>query len=360
MASYQKRSNGVIAWVRIKPFKPVSKLLPSRAEAKEWAEKLEATLRAQRRQRNTTPALGKMTIAHLAHEYLADPTIRALKYHDQLVNYLAWWVNHYGAQRIVDTGAALLREARAKLQPGRGPRTVNGYLAALRSAWHWGQAAELVPQDHVWPKRLMLKIPKARVRFLTDEELRALLAACSESALMNAAVRVSIACGLRQGELLRLKWADVDLTGKRSRSGPSLTIHNAKNTDTRGVFLPPSAVAALGSLKAATVVGTHVFLNDDQQPLTAAQLRWKWAGDQRDRSRSVGIREKAGLTDFRWHDLRHSCASYLAQSGANLLEIGSVLGHRNVEVTKKYSHLIEGAPVTGHTKLDEKLTGCGA
>jgi site-specific recombinase XerD len=67
------------------------------------------------------------------------------------------------------------------------------------------------------------------------------------------------------------------------------------------------------------------------------------------------VRPAAGLKDFRWHDLRHSCASFLAASGASLVEIGSVLGHRSPSVTARYAHLVAGKPVTGHAKLDEKL-----
>ena len=64
---------------------------------------------------------------------------------------------------------------------------------------------------------------------------------------------------------------------------------------------------------------------------------------------------KLGLKAWPKDILRHTCASYLAQNGANLLEIGSVLGHKSPSVTQRYAHLIEGAPVTGHTKLDDKL-----
>ena len=47
----------------------------------------------------------------------------------------------------------------------------------------------------------------------------------------------------------------------------------------------------------------------------------------------------AEIADFRFHDLRHTCASYLAQNGASLLQIAEVLGHKQLEVTKRYSHL---------------------
>jgi site-specific recombinase XerD len=69
------------------------------------------------------------------------------------------------------------------------------------------------------------------------------------------------------------------------------------------------------------------------------------------------VRAAAKPQDFKWHDLRHSCASFLAQNGANLLEIGSELGHKSVTATLRYAHLVDANPVTGHAGLEAKLKG---
>jgi site-specific recombinase XerD len=109
--------------------------------------------------------------------------------------------------------------------------------------------------------------------------------------------------------------------------------------------LPSVAVEALKALRKGKVVSaTHVFLLGDE-PFEKSMLETRWKT----------IRKDAGLQDFRWHDLRHSCASFLAQKGATLLEIGSVLGHKSPSVTQRYSHLVQGALVKGHAKLDAKL-----
>jgi integrase len=141
--------------------------------------------------------------------------------------------------------------------------------------------------------------------------------------------------------MMRLTWADVDF----ARATIRLLI--TKNGEARSVFLPAIAAEALKAIKAETVVSTkHVFLNPySGGPLTGQGLDRLWRV----------VRKEAGLIDFRWHDFRHSCASFLAQRGASLLEIGSVLGHRSAQVTMKYAHLVAGAPVTGHAALDEKL-----
>jgi integrase len=91
----------------------------------------------------------------------------------------------------------------------------------------------------------------------------------------------------------------------------------------------------------------HVFVLTNGAPLKKSLLETRWNK----------IRDAAQLADFRWHDFRHTCASLLAQNGASLLQIGSVLGHKSTGMTQRYSHLVQGAPVPGHAQLDEKLRG---
>lgn len=330
------------ATVRIKPFPPACKTLAARKEVEAWARDLERELRKQRDRGGLRRDVPKMTVAQLITEFLEDPETKGLRYYDSLSLLLAWWTGHYGATKVMELNVLLLREARATLKTGRAPGTVNRYLSAMRSAWNWGRAAGLVPQEQGWPSRLMLTEPKGRVRYLTDAELAELLrAAAAQSPTMNAAILLSVGCGIRQSELRRLRWTDIDLDRQRIR------VLLTKNDESRSVYLPASAAEALRVLKRAPVVGQTVIADDGGQPVTKEWLEYRWRL----------VRNAAGLADFRWHDMRHSCASFLAQSGATLLEIGSVLGHRSPSVTARYSHLIAGAPVTGHTKLDEKLRG---
>lgn len=346
MASYQKRTNNdgtkaVLAWVRIKPFKPTSKSFADMAAARTWADALEEELRKQRGQGQARQDLTSLTIAGLTTEFLKDPETVQLKYFADLSALLAWWVNKYGAEKVLGFGTLKLREARELLQKGRGPATVNRYLSALRSAWNWGRAAGLIPQEKVWPTRLLLTEPRERVRFLTDAELVAVLNAAEKaSAFMHAAIVVSLGTGVRQGELLRLKWQDVDFDKK------TLMVLISKNARRRSVHLPQPAIDALERLKGDRVVGLNrIFLTEDGEHADKDYLSHRWRS----------VRASAGVKDFRWHDLRHSCASYLAQNGATLLEIGSVLGHSSPSITAKYAHLVAGAAVTGSDKLADKL-----
>lgn len=331
-----------LAQVRINPFKPANKTFRTRAEAKAWAKKLEQDLREQKKQGEVSYDLTRLTVKELIDYFRDDPDTKKLRSYDTLSIWLAWWANHYGKTKVLDLNAKVLREAREKIHKGRAPATVNRCLSALRSCWNWGRAAQFVPQDRKWPTRIMLKEDNTRRRYLTDDELKRLLEAAAHSPTMHAAVVLSVACGLRQGELLNLKWQDIDLIRQR------LSIMTTKTDQPRSVYVPAAAVDALRTLKRESVVSTKaVFLGQGSEPLNRGTLRIRW----------LPIRDAAGLRDFRWHDLRHSCASFLAQNGATLLEIGAVLGHRSTSATFRYAHLVEGEPVKAHAALDAKLQG---
>lgn len=346
MATITKRKNqdgtvSYLAQVRVTGYKGTSKAFSKQADAKAWGKALEEDLRKQRQQGATSEDVTRLTIAKLIEAFLEDPDTKALKYHDSLSLLLAWWTNECGTIRVLDLNVLELRKRRTKLNQGRKPATVNRYFSALRSCWNWGRAAGLVPPDRSWPTRLMLREDNERQRYLDDDELKRLLeAAAAHSPTMHAAVVVSIACGLRQGELINLKWSDIDLDGQRIR------IMQSKTDAPRTVYLPSAAVDALRTLKRSGIVSTKaVFLAQKGIPLNRGTIRVRW----------LEVRDAAELRNFRWHDLRHSCASFLAQQGATLLEIASVLGHRSTAVTRRYAHLVEGAPVTGHAALDGKL-----
>jgi integrase len=342
-------STSYVAQVRIQPFKPIAKSFPTKPAANEWADETEKSLRKQRERGADRTDLPALTVKTLVDEFLGDSETKALRYFEDLERLCAWWVNEYGTTRVADLGVLKLRAARDKIKgtgdDARAPATVNRCLSAFRSCWNWGRTAGLIPQERGWPSRLLLTEPRGRTRYLTDDELAKLLAAAQKhSPAMYAAIVVSLGTGMRQGELLRLEWKDVDFDRKRVR------ILETKNDQPRAVHLPAIAIEALKALKAGPVVGQRaVFLfaahSKSKDPKSALSARWKV------------VRKEAGLADFHWHDLRHSCASFLAQKGATLLEIGSVLGHKSPSVTMRYSHLVAGAPVTGAAALDDKLRG---
>jgi integrase len=344
-----------LAQVRVKPFRPAHKTFnerdfPSRREAQKaaasWAKSLEQTLRQQRDRRAVHAGVGVMRFEDLIAEYLRDPETKALRTYDERHRQMAWWLEHYGRQRALEfTSPLLLREARDTLTAKHEPATVNRYLAAARACVNFCRAAGLLPTNVAWPPRLMLREPKERERFLTDEELaRVLKAARAESQIMYAAVVFAVGVGCRQGEQLRVRWRDIDATTN------TVAIHVTKSNTSRRAHLPPAVSQALKSLRGKKVIpmpSRFVFADADGSAITAHALIDRWEK----------IRAAAGVPDVRWHDLRHASASFLIQAGATLAEVAHQLGHLNVATAKRYAHLVPGAKPTGADKLNEKLRG---
>ncbi|MDB6157707.1 MAG: hypothetical protein JWO04_1413, partial [Gammaproteobacteria bacterium] len=226
----------------------MSKTFEDRATAKAWATKQEAEFKHQR-QRGAPVRLdvGQLTIEKLARDYLDDDVTKAQRSLSETQRLIGWWVNKYGSRKVLDISSVMLREARKKLQDeGRGPATTNRHLSAMRACWNWGVQAEYIPETRSWPKKLMLKEPGGRVRFLSDAELAAVLKVTDEEPVTQATIMVSVGTGIRLGEMLRLKWDDIDLTGKHSPTGtPRLSVWVTKTDKPRAVFLPDAVVEAL-------------------------------------------------------------------------------------------------------------------
>jgi integrase len=137
-------------------------------------------------------------------------------------------------------------------------------------------------------------------------------------------VILALSTGARKGELLSLHWSDIDL--KRG----ILTFRETKNGETRAVPVPGYALTVLTQhTKIRRFDTSLVFPNSTGEKPLDIRDAWEYAV------------ERAGISDFRFHDLRHSAASYLAMGGASLAEIAEVLGHKTLQMTKRYTHLTE-------------------
>jgi integrase len=147
-------------------------------------------------------------------------------------------------------------------------------------------------------------------------------------------VRVSAYAGLRLGELLALRWRDVDFAGSRLTVGRALSAGvetSTKSRRVRQVPMPDQAAAALDRLSRRenfTGPGERVFCGPLGRTLDASALRRRYRKAQ----------ATAGLAPLRWHDLRHSYGSLLAAAGVDLVKIKSAMGHSNIATTERYLH----------------------
>ncbi|HTV97939.1 MAG TPA: site-specific integrase [Steroidobacteraceae bacterium] len=346
----RERDGRYTAQVRVKTrekFFDRGKTFASEAEAEAWAQSLVAELRKQSAS-GARKDLTQLTVGDLIRAFLEEPTTKHQKSYEDTRRLLEWWLNKFGNVRLLDFGAMTLREeARPLLMKGRSGATVNRYMMAMRAAWSFGRIAGYVLPERLWPDGLKLPEPKGIVRYLSPAELDRLLKAADSNPMMRAAIEISLCTGLRQGELLRLTWKDIDFDRAR------VTSHETKNDEIKVSALVPEAIEAFKRLKALPVVSlTHPFVINDRRkkmvPLDKNTLLPRWNK----------IRKAAKFDNrFRWHDLRHSCASYLAQNGATPLEIAEVMGHKTLAMVKRYAHLVGGKAVTGQTKIGEMLKG---
>ena len=141
-------------------------------------------------------------------------------------------------------------------------------------------------------------------------------------------------------ELMGLKWADIDLNRQ------SIILHETKNDERRALPITGHALEILKELSKVRRIDTNLLFPraDGQKPI---ELRSAW-----DRA----IRE-AQIENFKFHDLRHSTASYLAMNGATLAEIAEVLGHKTLAMVKRYAHLSEQHTHSVVDRMNKKIFG---
>lgn len=150
---------------------------------------------------------------------------------------------------------------------------------------------------------------------------------------LTPAVLLSINTGLRRGEILKLRWGSVDF----DRQLLTVEGRNAKSRQTRHVPLNEEAVDVLRRWREQSGTGMRVF-----DVVTGFQAAWE------------KILKRAGISNFRWHDLRHHFASRLVQEGVPLNTVRDLLGHSTVGMSLRYAHLAPGQRREAVAKLNER------
>jgi hypothetical protein len=216
--------------------------------------------------------------------------------------------------------------------------TKNRYFALIRAIlnkcvneWNWLDKA---------PKLKLHKEPKKRIRWLYPEEAQRLVNALDNLPYMQHLVIFSLATGLRQANVLNLKWEQIDLRRQVAWIYPD----QAKAGKAIGVPLNQTAMQVLMDRPR---VSDYVFTHSGGGKVKAISNRvWREALD------------KAGITDFRWHDLRHTWASWLVQNGTPLAALKEMGGWESVEMVQRYAHL---APehLSQHARLIDSNISAG-
>lgn len=232
--------------------------------------------------------------------------------------HLRWLDKHLnGVDLTAITRDRLDKIGAAKKAEGVAPATVNRVMEILRAILR--KCADDWEQINRAPKVRMLREPTRRVRYLSREEAQRLLQHLPTH--MADMASFSLSTGLRRANVTGLRWDQVDMVNRHA-------------------WVPPDQAKARKAIP--------VPLNDDAMNVVARQV-----GKHRDlvfsfRGKQVqqvstkawyGALERAGIVDFRWHDLRHTWASWHVQGGTPLFALHELGGWESAEMVRKYAHL---------------------
>ncbi len=162
------------------------------------------------------------------------------------------------------------------------------------------------------------RVPAGRVRYLQPKELRALVVA--SPLWLRPIIALAAMTGMRRGELLGLRWLDIDL------SQGCILLSQTKNGEGRIVYLNEGAQAILTSIPQTPEVSiTDRIFGDFTPDQVSVTFR--------------RVCRKFKIADFRFHDLRHTAASWLRMSGADIHTVAQLLGHKDLRMAARYQHL---------------------
>jgi len=215
------------------------------------------------------------------------------------------------------------KESLTRLHRERANGSVNRELGLLRHMFNkavfWGMIDENpFNRFREFEERIFLEEDNNRVRFLEEDEIRKLLSV-SPVYLQNI-IKAAILTGLRKGDLLNLKWSDIDL------ERGFLTYREQKKRNKLKVKeLNDDMIALLMEIPKGK--DDHIFCGRDGNALKVIKTSFNTA------------LRRAAIKDFHFHDLRHTSASHLLMRGASLKAVQEHLGHSTLEMTERYSHL---------------------
>ncbi|MDO9213443.1 MAG: site-specific integrase [Methylococcales bacterium] len=334
--------------IRLKGYPPQTATFKRLTDAKKWVQDTESAIREGRHFK--TAEAKKHTFADLVDRYIKDVLPTKPKKARDKTQQLTWWKEKVGSYLLADMTPALIVQYRDELSNGityrgtqRTPATVIQYMTALSHAFtiavnEWGWL-----EDSPMRKVKKPALPRGRVRFLDDDERARLLTACKESSntWLYPCVILALSTGMRQGELMGLKWQDANL-----KDG-FLILHETKNGERRRVPLAGLGLELLRDHAKVRRIDTDLLFPSTININKPIDLRKPFQN----------ALKAAEINDFHWHDLRHCTASYLAMNGASLAEIAEVLGHKTLAMVKRYAHLSDGHVSNVVASMNAKIFG---
>ncbi len=285
----------------------------TKTEDRREAEAYLAKLRHEAFQATFLGVKAKRTWQEAVVRYLAlKVNLRSIEDVRRICRHLDPYLGQLSLDQI--NGDVIWSIVQGELKKGNKPATVNRYLAIVRSLlrmardeWQWIDS---------FPKVRMLGGEVERDRWLTREEADTLLAACPDH--LAALVRFALATGCRAREITGLEWERVDLARHTA------WLNETKNGTPRGVPLNRDAVTVLEGERGKHPRYCFTFRGEP--------IRWQVSN-----SAWLTALAKAGIKDFRFHDLRHTWASWHRQAGTSCDELKDLGGWKTRQMVDRYA-----------------------
>lgn len=327
MASITQRNNSFRVRIFRKDQKSIAKSFGSELAAAEWLKKTQAELELGLYQEETKNHVNlRVTFREAIEKYIPSHSIHKGNHKTEagILNILANRWEGKNLSAISKQDIVLLKDD--LLAKGRAASTVNHYLNALSQLYQiasneWGLK---LSNPIVGIKRM--SEPQGRMKRLSTEAENTLLYCCNQNNFDHLAhiIVVAIETGMRSGEILSIRWEDVDFVNRR------VLLRHTKNGDSRQVPLTNRVKAVLERLPSRET-GEVVF------PYCCWAIRRHFANTVRQSAKS----HKGAQNPFiglRFHDLRHEALSRLSDKGLNVMEIAHISGHRTLAMLRRYTH----------------------
>ena len=314
---YNKKGVSYRVFIRIKGVKTISKTFPNKHLARKFSNKLEGDRKAQMAYGGISNTI---TFKYASKDYLLNryPGIKPPRSHEGRIEY---WDKWFGDNHLIDISKTDIAIGLKELPNRLSNTTVNKYKAAASVVFSYACREYDLPENPARHIRSLTE-PVGRIRFLSNNERKRLYRACRASkwTKLYLLVLMAITTGARKGELINLRWSDIDLDRKTAY------VETTKNGQPKVMPLTDDVVTELTRFRDQE---SELIFNSEIKPDKPYEFYKLW-------KKALKLAE---IEDFRFHDLRHTTASYLAQSGASLLEIADVLNHKQIQMTKRYAHL---------------------
>lgn len=282
---------------------------------KTQAQELHDQLKAEAWRIQSLGEKPKHTWDEAGYKWLVETRHKATHADDK--SKLRWLQQHLRGKLLCDIDRELIsRIGQAKAMEASAG-TVNRHLALIRAIlrracheWEW---IDKVPRIRLYPE------PKRRVRWLTPDQVKRLLEELTPH--QQDLVLFALSTGLRQSNVVNLEWSQVDLERKTT------WIHPDQAKARRAIHVPLNSVALAVLFRQVGKHPTRVFTFRGRPIAWANTRAWREA------------LKRCGIEDFRWHDLRHTWASWLAQQGTPMNVLQELGGWESQEMVRRYAHL---------------------